>query len=206
LNFTPTFWHTCTSRSDFLFEIKPDQWTAIAAIAQVLAAFATLAAVLFAIYQWNHQWRPKLRVSLDTVLIPKHSGSPEKYIGLMITNIGICTVQITGVQYRPHRFAKMRWFHAPDFKIPHCSKLPKKLEQTDSASLFWTYSDWDNVISEAIEKYIAGSRLYKFLWRRLLVVEVNTSVGVSFGSKLSHRLVLRLDDRINNSSSRDTEL
>jgi hypothetical protein len=136
----------------FLTQISSDQWIAIAAIAQVLAALATLAAVFFAIYQWNHQWRPKLKVSLDSMLTATPSGVANQWIVITVTNIGICAVKVTGIQYRPHRFAKMRWFHPPDFANPHCTRLPVKLEQTDTANLIWTPQDWETAISGALNR------------------------------------------------------
>ena len=181
-----------------LVQFTPDQWAAIAAIAQVLAALATLVAVLFAIYQWNHQWRPKLQVSLNTVMFPQEFGKPREYIGLEVNNTGICAVKITGIQYRPHRFSKTRWFHPPDFANPLCSKLPKKLEQTDGALFLWSHSDWDKAISDALEAALNRSKLYRLFWRRLLLVKVNTSIGESFAGRVPHRLISRLDAQITN--------
>ena len=177
-------------------QISSDQWTAIAAIAQVLAAFATLAAVFFAIYQWNHQWRPKLKVSLDSMLTTNPSGLPSHWIAITITNIGICSVKVTGIQYRPHRFAKMRWFHPPDFENPLCSRLPIKLEQTDSANLLWKPEDWETAICGALRDSLGASKIYHLFWRRTVLVEVKTSVGDAFLSKVPRGLIARLEAKL----------
>ena len=180
--------------------MSSNQWDAIAAIAQVLAAIATLAAVFVAVHQWKHQWRPRLRVTLDICITTNTLDRPKEWVAVTVTNVGICAVKVTGIQYRPHRFAKMRWFHPPDFKNPLCTKLPVKLEEADSANLLWTHEDWDTAISDALMKSLKVSRFLRLVWRHPILVEVKTSIGDSFLARVSPSMIARLETKMNSST------
>jgi hypothetical protein len=182
-----------------LDNLSPNQWDAIAAVAQVFAALATLAAVFVAVHQWKHQWRPKLRVTLDMMMTTNTHVPPKEWVAITVTNVGICAVKVTGIQYRPHKFAKMRWFHPPDFNNPLCTKLPVKLEQTDSANLLWKPGDWDTAICGALKQSLNASNFFRLIWRYTILVEIKTSIGDSFLARVSPSMIARLEEKLNSS-------
>lgn len=167
-------------------------WTAVAAIAQTAAAIATFAAVALAMWHWSRQWIPRARVSLDKTFTTNPHGQPQQWISLTVVNTGISPTRLTGIEYRPHRWSKERWFHIYDHTIPYSSKMPVKLEQTESAQYFWTVEDWEKAISTALRESLQKASRRKFLWKRGLRVQVRSSTGDVFSAKVPPTLTRRL--------------
>lgn len=166
-------------------------WTILASASQAAAALGTFLTVFIATRQWRRQWQPRLQVTVDTMFTVPARAPIEHFVQVEVVNVGIRTVIVTGTFYRPHRWARRRWFVQPDFGVPITTRLPATIHLGEGARFLWRPDDWDESVSGMLVPEYQKRRIYRHLWPRLLQCEVKVSTGEIFRARPSTTLIAR---------------
>lgn len=129
-------------------------WTAFGAIGGTVGAFATLAAVVVALWQTKVSYKKELKVSFtdDIAVVPDNGKHISRFVGVTVTNIGNRDVVIQGWGFICHD--KTRMMIVPDTSpIGRMiqTTLPKKLQIEESISLYYNKNLFHSVLEENIK-------------------------------------------------------
>jgi hypothetical protein len=108
-----------------VFGIELDTWSALNAIAAIISALGTLAAVIVALYLARRDQRPRMQVSASVMQM---ANSPQKVEFLFITgtNIGQLPLTVKGIFWTIGWYRKQTFITVP-FENQYSEKLPKEL-------------------------------------------------------------------------------
>ena len=125
-------------------------WTAFGAIGTTLAGFATVGAVIVALWQTKYSNHKKIKLSFHDIATQNDIGNTSRYISVSITNIGNRDVIIDSWSILlPKVKRKIVIFTQLTPQMP--VKLPRKLELEENLYLYYPYDNFCFQISKNIE-------------------------------------------------------
>ncbi|HGH4662265.1 TPA: hypothetical protein ACJIWL_000608 [Enterobacter kobei] len=124
------------------------EWAFWSMVGTVIAAFATVAAVISSLIIAFASMRPKPRIRGEVTLSAMKGVFWQKGISINIANIGVMPINITSIVW--HFDGSTTFMH--DFS-PHGHNLPKKLEHGESA-LFFIENDENITWAKDVKNFI----------------------------------------------------
>lgn len=171
-------------------------WKRAVDIAQIVSAIATFATVVVATRLWAKQYRPRLRVTLAETWVASEVMARRNYISVGVTNAGLTPLIVSGIQYRPHRWFKGRWFQVHDYRNPLSATLPLRMAPGETNQFFFPPDVWLTNCVDMVYPTYMDSFWARVLWRRGFRVEVLITTGETFVAKPTRAMIKKIETKV----------
>lgn len=181
-----------------------DSWRFINSFAPWFSAAGTITAVIVSLYLARSREKIKLVVRAGERLMLFRDGTPiekaPRYLYISIINIGSREVIVNNIGWKIGLFSK-KYAVQPVEDRTYSSALPIKLKDGDEAKYFILLSEPSNWLDEFAKDFILdhGAYMVNRVW-----VQVFTSVGTIFETKLEKNMRDKLTEKYNELKTKQT--